>query len=259
MKKILLSVVTMATLISSVDAREIKLDEYKAFAAQAMRIDYDKAPADIQAKIKDEYIQKIKLSEILVKRYQNDPDFMIIKENIALELWTKRVMASVKPTEETLKTLYTQSGDLNVAPQYKARHIMVKQESLATELLTQIKSKIGSERDALFTAMVEKYSLDMTSKKDQGNIGWVDSGKLSPQASELIKSQEKGSVFIMRAAEELWEVVILDNINEGHIATFDEAKEFLINQLQRKTLQDEAAKLLKPAPVNKSKVPSPKK
>lgn len=259
MKKIVFSTLAIASLISTLQARQINPDEYKAFAAQAMRIDYDKAPSDIQTKIKEEYAQKIKLSETLVQRYQNDPEFAMIKENIALELWTKRVMVSVKPTEDELKKVYAQVGELKVSPQYKARHILVKQESLANDLLAQLKGKNATERDTLFSELVQKYSVDMVSKNNQGDIGWVDSGKLSPQVAEQMKSQEKGSVSLMRAAEELWEVIILDDIRPEHVATFEESKDFLINQLQRKTLQEEASKLLKPLPAVKAKNPAIKK
>lgn len=259
MKKILLSTIAIAAILTTVQARVINPDEYKRFAAQAMRVDYDKSSIEIQAKIKEEYAQKIKLSETLVQRYQNDPEFTMIKENVALELWTKKVMGSVKPSEDELKKLYVQVGELKVAPQYKVRHIMLKEESVANDLLTQLKGKTASEKEMLFNEFVQKYSIDMTSKKDQGNIGWIDSGKLSPQAAEQMKSQEKGSVLMMRASQEIWEIIIVDDIKAEHVATFDEAKAFLLNQLQRKKLQDEATKLLKPTPVIKPQVSAAKK
>ncbi len=259
MKKILLYTIIIITIISSAQARDIKLDEYKAFATQAYRIDFDKAPADVQAKIKEEYTQKIRLSEILVQRYQNDLEFVQIRENIALELWSKRVMNSVKPTEEEIKKVYEASGELKVASLYKARHILVKQESLANELLSQLNTKSANERNVLFLEMVQKHSMDGQSKNNGGDIGWIDSGKISPSAATELKAKEKGSLFILRAAQELWEVIMLDDIKPEHIASYDEAKPFLINQLQRKTLQDEAAKLLKPAPATKVKTPAIKK
>lgn len=259
MKKILIGSLALSILISTVHARDITPNEIKGFSAQAYRIDFDKAPADIQVKLKDEYTQKIKLSEILVQRYQNDPEFVQIRENIALELWSKRVMNTVKPTEEEIKKVYEASGELKVASLYKARHILVKQESIANELLSQLNTKSSNEQNALFLEMVQKHSVDGQSKNNGGDIGWIDSGKISPSAATELKEKEKGSLFIMRAAEELWEVIILDDIKPEHIASYDEAKPFLVKQLQSKTLQDEAAKLLKPTPANKSKVPSPKK
>lgn len=61
-KRFIGSVVTALCITSSLQAHAIAPDEIKQFAAQALQIDFDRAPQDVQQKIAAEYTQRIKLA-----------------------------------------------------------------------------------------------------------------------------------------------------------------------------------------------------
>jgi len=249
------SVITALLLSSAVQAHTIAPDEIKQFAAQALQIDFDKAPKDVQEKISAEYTKRIKLGEILVVKLKNDPEFVRITETVALDLWSKRIAGAVKPSDEELKKVYGETKDLNIAPSYKIRHILVAKEASADDIINQLNAKTGEERNQLFASLASSQSMDPGSKQNGGSVGWVDSSAIPPVISSQLKDKEVGTPIKLSVGKDLWEVIMLDEIKPQHAATFDEAKGYLVNIMRQKAVEEEANKILGASDTKTTKKP----
>lgn len=257
-KRFIGSVVTALCITSSLQAHAIAPDEIKQFAAQALQIDFDKAPQDVQQKISTEYTQRIKLAETLVVKLKNDPEYIRLSETLALDLWSKRIADTIKPSDEELQKVYSEAKDLNVAPSYKLRHIVVAQETLADDLINQLKAKTGEEQSKLFASLAAAQSLDQNTKQKGGAIGWVDSAALPPVVNNELKGKEAGNLVKMAAGKEMWDVILVDEVKAEHRATFEEAKNYLSNMMRQQAVENEAKKILgssttAPKPTGKHK------
>ncbi len=246
MKKQFVGSLLTAVLLSSslYAAQPVASNEIKQFAAQALQIDYDKAPADIQKKITEEYTQRLKLAEILVVKLKKDPEFVRVSQTVALDLWSKRIADATKPSDTELKKMFDESKDLKIAPSYKLRHIMVDQESLADDLIAQLNQKTGTEKSQLFTTLAASKSLDQSTKQKGGELGWIDANSLPMPVNNALKDKQAGSLVKLPGGKSMWDVLIVDELKPEHTASFDEAKNFLTHKARQKAIETEARKLL---------------
>jgi peptidyl-prolyl cis-trans isomerase C len=243
-KRLIGSIVTALLVTSSLQAHTVTPDEIKQFAAQALQIDFDKAPEDVKQKITTEYTQRIKLAETLVGKLKNDPEYIQISETLALDLWSKRIAEATKPTDEELKKVYKDVKDLNIAASYKIRHIVVMQETLADVIISQLKEKSGDEQTQLFNTLASKNSIDQNTKQKGGNVGWVNSSALPEMVRTALKGKEAGSFIKLSSGKDIWDIILLDEIKPEHMASFDEAKGYLENMLKQQAVENEAKKIL---------------
>lgn len=243
-KRFIGSVVTALLISSSLQAHAIAPDEIKQFSAQALHIDFDQAPADVQQKITSEYTQRIKLAEILVVKLKNDPEYVRLSETLALDLWSKRIATTTNPTDEELKKVFSEAKDLNVAPSYKLRHIVVMKETLADSLMNQLKAKTGEEQNQLFTTLAANNSMDQNTKQKGGSVGWVEAAALPQAVIAVLKDKAAGSLVKLEAGKDMWDIILIDEIKPEHPATFEEAKNYLASLMRQQAIENEAKKLL---------------
>jgi parvulin-like peptidyl-prolyl isomerase len=248
LKKIIGSAVTALVLASSLQARVVAPDEIKEFAAQVLHIDFNTASKEVQEKISADYTKRIKLADILVGKLQKDPEFIQLSENYAFDLWSKRIAESVNPTDDELIKVFSESKGISVPTGYRLRHILVMDETLADDLLKQLNTKTGEARDTLFSSLATKHSLDMKSRQKGGVVGWVDATTVPPAIIDGIKDKEAGTFAKLAMGNNMWEIILVDEINQEHPATFEEAKNSLVIMMRQKAIADEANKMLEEIP-----------
>lgn len=246
-------------------SRDIAPQELEVFTAQIHRADYVKLPDDVKQKISDEYKKRVHLAGLLADKFKNDPEYNYASESLTLDLWSKRLASTIKPTDQEIKTLFESTKDLKVSPSYNLRHIVLKDSSFADEIVSKLEKENKNDRSELFSKYVEKNSLDTASKANKGSIGWIDSGKLSPQTAQILKDKNVGDVIKLSENNKIIEILIIDELKPEHSASYDEAKAFLVNVIKKQKIEKMAQELLKqsntaqPLAVKKSPNPSPNK
>jgi len=225
-------------------ARDIAPQELQVYTAQVHHADYSKLSDDVKKQISEEYKKRVQLAEILTNKLKMDPEYNYASESLVLDLWSKRLASSIKPTDETLKILFNNSKDLKVAPSYNLRHIVLKDTLLADEILLKLNKEEKNKRAELFSSFVEKNSLDTMSKINKGSIGWIDAGKLSAQTMQSLKDKSTGDVIKLSDNKDFLEIIIIDEIKPEHPASFEEAKPFLINVIKKQNIENIAKEML---------------
>jgi hypothetical protein len=243
-KSFITSIIITLSITSALQARSISSDEVKQFASSTLKIDFDKVPDDVQKKISADYTQRIKLSEALTVKLKNDPEYTRITEMVAFDLWAKRITNSVNPTDAELKKMFGEGTNLNVPLSYKLHHLVVMQESLADDLLNQLKAKAKDQRNELFTTLATTLSLDQKAKQNGGLIGWIDSTILPENIKGELKDKLAGDVVKIPAGKDQWEILLVDEIEAEHPATFEESKNYLLNVMKQQAIENDANKIL---------------
>jgi parvulin-like peptidyl-prolyl isomerase len=244
-KSLIASIIITLGIASSLQAHTVSSDEIKQFASNTLKIDFDKAPEDVQKKISEDYTKRIKLSEALCIKLKNDPEYTRITEAVALDLWVKRITSSINPTDVELKKAFDEAKNFNIPLSYKLHHIVIMQESLADDLINQLKAKKTEEKTELFTALATTQSLDQSSKQNGGLVGWVESTALPQNINNELKDKKSGDVIKLPIGNDTWEILLVDEIKAEHPATFDEAKDYLINMMRQQAIENEAKKIFK--------------
>jgi peptidyl-prolyl cis-trans isomerase C len=128
--------------------------------------------------------------------------------------------------------------------EYKARHILVKEESEAKDLIAKLKK--GDRFEDL-----AKQSLDPGSKDKGGDLGWASPAAYVKPFAEAMVKLEKGKYTESPVKSDFgWHVIQLDDIKDAKIPTLEEAKAGLANRLRERAVQQHIEELVKAAKID---------
>lgn len=242
--KLLISAFTASVLVSSLVARQPDPKEYTIFTAENLRADYAKLTPEVQAQIKADYDTKIKLATIIRAQRATDPMFQAAIDFRALDLWSKQIASKVDVNEDKLKEVYSKQ-DLNVATKYKLRNILVKTDEEASAIESELSKYKGEELKAKFIAMVKDKSIDPVTKAKEGDGGWVDMSTMPKEIIDKLQNTSKMSIVHLPSIPNLGShVILIEDINPAHKASFEEAKQHLAQMLIQSEIAKEAQALM---------------
>ena len=110
-------------------------------------------------------------------------------------------------------------------------------------MLSEIKNK--QEKKESFIKYVRSVSNDVASKQNNGLTALVDENKLNPQIKETLKDKKEGDIVKVNLKDIGTQILYIEKYIPEKSASFEEAKEALINLAKRKALTKEIELLLK--------------
>lgn len=90
------------------------------------------------------------------------------------------------PTEADIKAEYDRVIAGMPKEEFHARHILVKEEAVAKDLIGKL------EKGGKFEALAKQFSTDPGSKEQGGDLGWFPPDKMVPQFSQAVAKLAKG-------------------------------------------------------------------
>lgn len=125
----------------------------------------------------------------------------------------------------------------------KARHILVTSEEEAKKLSEQLKK--GGDFDKL----AKEKSADKGSGVNGGELGWFTKEKMVPEFAEAAFKLKKGEISDPVKSEFGWHVIKVEDRRPIQIASFDDMKESLKDEVAKKAVQRYVETLLKKADI----------
>ncbi|WIF95677.1 peptidylprolyl isomerase [Caminicella sporogenes] len=160
---------------------ELILQEAKKMG---IKIDSEK----VEEKYKD-FSKQLESNKELKKFYEEkNIDENFIKKQIKMELYLKEFRNKIFEQAGLNDEKKLQELIKNYPIKVRARHILVKDEKLAKDLLKRIKS--GED----FAQLAKEYSEDPGSKEKGGDLGYFSRGVMVPEFEEAAFSLKKGEV-----------------------------------------------------------------
>ncbi len=133
--------------------------------------------------------------------------------------------------EDALKKEYDRNKAQFGDREYKVRHILVKDEAEAKQILAQLK------KGAAFEKIAAEKSEDHGSKGRGGDLDWGTPGRYVPPFAEAIKKLKKGQLTSAPVQTQFgWHVIRLDDESAFKAPGFDEIKPQLQQSLQRQAV-----------------------
>lgn len=174
-------------------------------------------------------------------------DFARIKlladEYIRIEL-KKRI------TPETLKTLYAKlSQEVKPELEIKARHILVKTEEEAKEILSRLKA--GEK----FEVLAKEKSLDPGSKVNGGDLGFFSKERMVPEFGEAAFAATIGKVTDPVKSQFGWHIILVEEKRERPLPSFEEVKDQLEAYQIRITQQEIIKEIREKANIERFDLP----
>ncbi|MFA6144985.1 MAG: peptidyl-prolyl cis-trans isomerase [Sulfurimonas sp.] len=240
-----LSIITVSTL--SLHANDIQLNEAEliTYAAQKHRVDFRAQTDKSKSDIANEYVQNAKLGDLLLNAgIKEDVDYKIASRQIAIDIWAQKFMQSAQVSDEQLQELYKKHNP-KVTPSYKLRNILLKSDSEADKVIKSIISAKGKEKQLdTFKKLVQSDSEDFVSRKNGGDIGWIDLNKLDPNIQASLKDKKAGDIVKANVANIGTQVLMIEDVKPEKAASFEEAKATLIQLAKQEQLNTEIKKML---------------
>jgi len=151
-------------------------------------------------------------------------------------------------SDEELKKIYQEqapSGD-----EYKARHILVKEEDEAKTLIVEL------DKGADFSELAKQHSTG-PSGKSGGELGWFSPKQMVAPFSEAVSGMEKGTYTKEPVKTQFgWHVIILDDTREASPPPFEQLKPQLQAFVQKQRVQEYITRLRQSATIEMKEQPA---
>jgi peptidyl-prolyl cis-trans isomerase C len=197
--------------------------------------------------VMDELIEKMLLAQHAVStKLDQEPEVSSImkrvREEILVQAVKRKLLRDNPITEDDVKKRFEQEVEATHKTEYKVRHILVKEETEARDILAQL------EKGAKFDKLARDNSADVQSGKNGGELGWVNQGMVVPEFFNAVMAMKKGAVSTEPVKSDFgWHIIKVEDTRALKIPAFEE---FMADQraranIQRKMQDDRIGNLVK--------------
>ncbi|MDH3309240.1 MAG: peptidylprolyl isomerase [Gammaproteobacteria bacterium] len=195
----------------------------------------------------DEMIEKMLLAQQAISnKLDQDPEVSSlmkrVREEILVQALKRKLLRDNPITEEDVKKRFEQEVSNTHKTEYKVRHILVKEEAEAKEILGQL-GKGGK-----FDKLAKEKSIDTQTGKEGGALGWINQGMVVPEFFSAVIAMNKGAVSAEPVKSDFgWHIIKVDDTRPLKIPTFEQ---FMSDQrarsnIYRKMQDDKMGELVK--------------
>lgn len=197
---------------------------------------------------RDELIDRALLAKHAVdSQLDREPDVHFrlkqTRVNILAQAVINNYLKDRPVTDEDTKKRFQQEFEQTDKSEYRVRHILVKTEDEAKDLLAQL------HKGAAFAALAKQKSTDLFSKDKGGDLGWINQGMgFVPEFFSAVAAMKKGDVSKAPVKSDFgWHVMKLEDTRALKLPTYEQ---FVANpqaqeRLRRKIQEERINALLK--------------
>jgi peptidyl-prolyl cis-trans isomerase C len=238
--------------VATVNGKQIKQSVYDYIAKDATS-----RGQKVDAPVKEAIVNKLIDSEIVYQEAQKlgldkQADYQAREELARRELLTSVYLQDyVKKnpiSDADTKAAYEQYKKAYGDKEYSARHILVKTEAEAKDLIAQL----GKGGD--FAKLAKEKSLDPGSKEKGGDLGWFSPATMVKPFSDAVATLSKGAVSPTPVQTQFgWHVIKLVDTRAAQPLAYDKVKEGLQKNLQQRNLEKMMTELRSKAKIDIAK------
>ena len=232
------------TVLAEVDGKKITVKElnyYLQGITGDKRIRVQDLPAQHIKKFVSDYVQTLELYNKKAKSIENTPQFKAAEMKLAVDMWLKNRLDSIKISDKEAKAFYEKNKDIyfKTTPKIKARHILVKDEKEAEKLINQLKGLKGKALEEKFAALAKKYSVG-PSKVNGGELGWFNPKQMVPEFAKAAQELKPGQITLKPVHTRFgWHIILVEGKQTNNYLPYEKVKPQIIAYLKRLKLQQE--------------------
>ena len=237
--------------VAAVNGKKITQKQYemhlKQRQAQSAQQGQQAAPVSRQV-ILDELINReVLLQEAKKLKLHNDKKVKAqleqLKNNLLIQALIAKSPAAKPVSDKELKEVYDKQIGGADPKEYKARHILVKEESKAKELIEELND------GASFEDVAKKESTG-PSGKNGGDLGWFSAAQMVPTFSKATSKLKKGTHSQKPVKTRFgFHIIKLEDTRTRDLPKFEDVKGQIQPVIQNKRLQDYVVKLRSKAKI----------
>ncbi|SDW02704.1 peptidylprolyl isomerase [Thiocapsa roseopersicina] len=229
-------------LIATVNGTPYGLDLFRLFFLERLQQSQGQNSPELQEQAFNDFMSLVVASQEAARRsLEQDPDVGVAIELQRMKILSNAALASmaeeIEPTEDELKKAYEEVKENASQTEYKARHILVKDEEEAKKMIEEL------EGGADFGDLAREHSLGPTGKNG-GELEWFDANQMVAPFSEAVAAMEVGSYTKTPVQTQFgWHVIELQDSRKAEPPSFEDAKQQLMALLKRQKLSAKLAEM----------------
>lgn len=167
----------------------------------------------------------------------------LAKQAVLIQAYLQDYVRSHPVTEDTIKAEYEKIKAGLGNKEYKARHILVKTEDKAKEIIGKLQA--GEKFEDL-----AKDSEDPGSKDRGGDLGWSAPAQYVKPFSEALVKLEKGKFTPQPVRSDFgYHIIKLEDVRDLKLPSYDEAKPQIAQRLEQQTIATHVNELRQKAAI----------
>ena len=195
--------------------------------------------------------REILAQEAVKKGLENDPQFQaqlqMARQEFLIRAYFDDFIKTNAPTEAELQAEYERIKEQQSAggqrKEYKARHILIKDEKKAKAALAEINKAKGKN----FAQIAKARSEDQGSKKEGGLLDWSDGDNYVKEFSDAMKKLDKGQwTAVLVKTQFGYHIILLEDVRAIQFPPFDQVKDRVEQQMMSQR-RDKAIESLRAA------------
>ncbi|MRI58659.1 MAG: peptidylprolyl isomerase [Epsilonproteobacteria bacterium] len=247
--------------LAEVNGKKITTDDVAPMLAQS-GMSFDQLPPQIKQKVVDQAIERELLKEKAIKSgIERSKEFKEalekLKSDLALEIWMRKQYNSIEVSDKEAKKFYEKNIDKFKQPEMvHARHILVKSEKEAKDIIKELKKTPKSKLKEKFIELAKTKSVGPSGKRG-GDLGFFRKGQMVKPFSDAAFSLKPGEFTKKPVKTQFgYHVIYVEEKKPASTTPFAQVKEKIKQQLKMQKFQEkikaEAEKLRKRAKIKKN-------
>lgn len=223
-------------------------------------VDFDKLPPEAKTNLINQVIDR----DLLIKNakksgIEKDKEYLKVlsdfKDGILLDTWMKKHFDTIKVSDAEAKKYYDSNKNKFMQPkQVKARHILVKTEAEANDIIKNLSGLSGDKLLQKFENLAKTKSIDPGSGKNGGDLSWFQEGMMVKPFNDAAFSLKKGSYTIKPVKSDFgYHVILVEDTKTSQLVKFSEVKKPIEQQIKadkfRESIQEVVKKLREKAKI----------
>ena len=238
------------TVVANVNGKDIIAEEL-IMTAQQNKIDYA-VLNDLQKNmLLNGLINRILVAEEAKKQGMDKTPETKLKlealiDSVLAATLLEQKTKEVKISDADVKAYYDKNILTNVEKEYKARHILVKEEKEAIELVAQL---VAADAPKFGSLAMEK-SIDKGSAIRGGDLGWFNPAKMVPSFAKAVKEATIGKISEPVKSQFGWHIILVEEFKDLAPKTFEDSKKQIEQILTKENISAYLGELEKKATID---------
>lgn len=192
----------------------------------------------------DEMVNRVLLVQSAVdQKVDQEPDvyFQIKRqrENVLARAMLRKYLKDNPISDEEVQKFYDQELEKANKNEYRARHILVRSEEEAKEIIAQL------QKGASFSSLAQKKSVDVRSGKQGGDLGWFSQEVIVPEFFNAVTAMKRGEISKEPVKSDFgWHIIKFEDSRPRKMPTLEQAKGDIRQRIQQERV-DALVKSLK--------------
>ena len=245
------TLLSASDVVAVVNGHKITKAEMNTFLRQSMPnqpITYDMLDPKTKKKVLDGLIETEILAEAAQKAgVEKNPEFQqmlaMAKKKLMINAWAKEQFKKIIVSESEAKEFYQKHQDKFTRPgQVHARHILVKSEKKAQEIIEQLKGLKGEALKKRFIELARKESTGPTGPKG-GDLGYFTKDQMVLPFSKAAFALKKGEITLKPVKTQFgWHVIYVEDKKPAQTVPFEMVKDRVIAALKQQRFAEKMKK-----------------